>query len=294
MKKFLLTVAAVAGALFVNAQSVPNGSFETWNVVAGDTVIDGWGGTGIRVYTSIGINTSQGTVTRTADDATHFLMVRHQQSDTNPSTYLLGNLSSGFPFTDRPKSFTFGAMYFPQITGEALAIIITTKKSNGDTVSYSFGTRTASTNPDWTDLSMNLNYRTAVTGNPDSCFINFILLPTGTGTISPNTVLLVDNLRFNSFGVSVEETLDKNIGSVNVYPNPASSSTTFKVALNSASDVKVTLFDISGKEIQTVNRFMEAGVNTVDFNVSELNTGMYFYKVESSNQVLTGKLTVVK
>jgi len=37
---------------------------------------------------------------------------------------------------------------------------------------------------------------------------------------------------------------------------------------------------------------MQAGVNTVNINVSDLNSGVYFYTVEAGNNAITKKMIV--
>ena len=79
------------------------------------------------------------------------------------------------------------------------------------------------------------------------------------------------------------------------YPNPFNPTTTIRFNLPEAGNVKLTLFNILGQELQTlVNEFKESGVHTINFNASELNSGMYIYKIEAGTFVQTRKMTLVK
>ena len=79
------------------------------------------------------------------------------------------------------------------------------------------------------------------------------------------------------------------------YPNPFNPNTTIRFSLPEAGNVKLTLFNILGQEIKTlVNEFKESGVHTINFDASELNSGMYIYKIEAANFVQTRKMTLVK
>ncbi len=79
------------------------------------------------------------------------------------------------------------------------------------------------------------------------------------------------------------------------YPNPFNPSTTIKFNLPEAGMVKLTLFNILGQEIRTlVNEFQESGVHTINLNASDLNSGMYIYKIESGLFTQTRKMTLVK
>lgn len=60
-------------------------------------------------------------------------------------------------------------------------------------------------------------------------------------------------------------------------------------------DVKMTVYDNSGKTVATIlNGFNAAGYYTVDFNASNLSSGIYFYKLATNgfNRVL--KMSDVK
>jgi uncharacterized protein YlxW (UPF0749 family) len=59
--------------------------------------------------------------------------------------------------------------------------------------------------------------------------------------------------------------------------------------------VKLTIFNILGQEIRTlVNEFKESGANTINFDASGLNSGIYIYKIEAGNFVQTRKMTLLK
>ncbi len=79
------------------------------------------------------------------------------------------------------------------------------------------------------------------------------------------------------------------------YPNPFNPATTISYNIPEATNVKLTIFNILGQEIRTlVNEFKEAGVHTVNFNASELNSGLYIYKIEAGTFNQTRKMTLIK
>ena len=50
-----------------------------------------------------------------------------------------------------------------------------------------------------------------------------------------------------------------------------------------------------GQEIATlVNGFVKSGSHTVDFNASNLNSGLYFYKLEANGVSLVKKMMLIK
>ena len=79
------------------------------------------------------------------------------------------------------------------------------------------------------------------------------------------------------------------------YPNPFNPSTTISYNLPEATNVKLIIFNILGQEVKTlINGFKEAGVHSVNFNASELNSGLYIYKIEAGSFTQTRKMTLIK
>jgi len=75
----------------------------------------------------------------------------------------------------------------------------------------------------------------------------------------------------------VEFSLDQN------YPNPFNPSTTITFRLAADSKVSLKVFDVLGQEVITlINNDLSAGSHQVDFDASNLNSGVYFYKIEAT------------
>ena len=59
--------------------------------------------------------------------------------------------------------------------------------------------------------------------------------------------------------------------------------------------LKLTLLDILGKEIILIsNNEFEAGKHEISINISKLNSGLYFYKLETANFSDIKKLMLLK
>jgi hypothetical protein len=79
------------------------------------------------------------------------------------------------------------------------------------------------------------------------------------------------------------------------YPNPFNPSTTISFGIATDSKVMLRLFDVTGQEIMTlVNKEMKAGRHQVEFNASNLNSGVYFYKLEAGNFSSIKKMMLIK
>jgi Secretion system C-terminal sorting domain len=79
------------------------------------------------------------------------------------------------------------------------------------------------------------------------------------------------------------------------YPNPFNPSTSINYDLPNDGFVKISVFDMSGKEVASlVNGNVSAGYNTVTFNASNLSSGIYYYKLETAGFTKVMKMALVK
>ena len=103
---------------------------------------------------------------------------------------------------------------------------------------------------------------------------------------------------------SVENTgsLPDNYSLEQNYPNPFNPSTKIRYSVPSViasetkqSAVKLIIYDVLGNEVATlVNQEKPAGVYEVEFNASQLSSGIYFYKLSAGSYTETKKMTVLK
>ncbi len=79
------------------------------------------------------------------------------------------------------------------------------------------------------------------------------------------------------------------------YPNPFNPSTNFKFQITKSGFVKLTVFDMLGKEItKLVNQELSAGTFTVNFDASSLPSGTYFYRLQTESFTDTKKMVLIK
>ena len=92
-----------------------------------------------------------------------------------------------------------------------------------------------------------------------------------------------------SFMEPTEFSLEQN------YPNPFNPVTTISFTVPEPGNVKLKVFDLLGQEVKTVvNEYKEAGAYSVSFDASNLNSGMYIYKIEYGSFTQTRKMTLLK
>lgn len=79
------------------------------------------------------------------------------------------------------------------------------------------------------------------------------------------------------------------------YPNPFNSGTVIRFSIPSAVLVTLTVYDMLGREIQTlVNEEKTAGHYAVSFNGSSVASGMYFYRLRAGEHSQVKKLILLK
>jgi hypothetical protein len=79
------------------------------------------------------------------------------------------------------------------------------------------------------------------------------------------------------------------------YPNPFNPTTKIEYAIPKQGFVSIKIYDLLGREISSlVNEVKQAGYYFVDFNGSNLASGVYFYKMESNGFTDTKKFILMK
>ena len=80
-----------------------------------------------------------------------------------------------------------------------------------------------------------------------------------------------------------------------VYPNPFNPITTIHYSLNKNANVKVSIYDISGRLITTlINEFQIAGYHSITWNASKFSSSIYFLNMSSKEYSETQKLVLIK
>jgi photosystem II stability/assembly factor-like uncharacterized protein len=78
------------------------------------------------------------------------------------------------------------------------------------------------------------------------------------------------------------------------YPNPVEASTTFSYFLSERTNVSLKIYDLSGREIATLASGEQAiGNHSVNWNLPDLRTGVYLYRLQAGETTLTKKLLVL-
>ncbi len=79
------------------------------------------------------------------------------------------------------------------------------------------------------------------------------------------------------------------------YPNPFNPSTIIKFSIPASGNVKLTFYDLLGKEIiKLVDEYKKANIYETEFNSVDLPSGIYFYNIISGNYSETKKMLLLK
>lgn len=78
-------------------------------------------------------------------------------------------------------------------------------------------------------------------------------------------------------------------------PNPFNPKTLIGFTLKRASTIKLSVFDIIGREVLVLaNRKFAAGRHVIELDATNWPGGIYFYKLKSGNTILTRRMTLAK
>jgi len=137
----------------------------------------------------------------------------------------------------------------------------------------------------------------------------------GWGDVADNTEQyngLIDEMALYNYAISVDtiKAHYENLNPVGVetitdvpnkfllhqnYPNPFNPTTVISFALPKASDVQLSVFNILGEKVaQLVDGKMVAGNYNVNFNATNLASGIYIYKLKAGNFSTVKKMILMK
>jgi hypothetical protein len=78
------------------------------------------------------------------------------------------------------------------------------------------------------------------------------------------------------------------------YPNPFNPTTRIEYAIPKTSHVSLKVIDLLGREVATlVDGVQGAGFKNVEFNATQLASGVYLYRLRVGNFTETKKLTMI-
>lgn len=145
----------------------------------------------------------------------------------------------------------------------------------------------------------------SLTGGPDSFNNTDIEFVTREGVLASvfidadGTTILgsysVSDFVMSGTPVEDEEGLPSQFQLSQNYPNPFNPSTTINYALPASSDVTLKVYTLTGQEVATlVNATQGVGQYEVQFDASNLSSGIYLYRLETASFTETRMMSLIK
>ena len=79
------------------------------------------------------------------------------------------------------------------------------------------------------------------------------------------------------------------------FPNPFNPTTTLRYSVPLNTHVRITIYDAVGREVQVlVNQMIQAGNHAVQFDASNLSSGLYFYRMDANGITRTRSMMLSK
>ncbi|MEN8192638.1 MAG: T9SS type A sorting domain-containing protein [Bacteroidota bacterium] len=146
------------------------------------------------------------------------------------------------------------------------------------------------------------HHRTLAAGNKIAFMgydvLSLLSLPTdlwwSSGTVAPHYQLLdwwgvINSVR------EIDGTIPNEFNISQNYPNPFNPTTVIRYSIPEASKVSLKVFNTLGQEVvELVNTEQASGNYEVDFNASQLSSGVYFYTIKAGQFTSTMKMMLIK
>ncbi|MCX6157978.1 MAG: YCF48-related protein [Ignavibacteriae bacterium] len=190
--------------------------------------------------------------------------------------------------TNIPYEFDINSIYFiNDNTGLAAGVSFPDYGRAGDIVNTTDG------GLNWQRLSVFSSYPTYQRRGLNS--IHFLNNKTGYIVGEHSTILKTINggnsvdVKHITTGIPSSYSLSQN------YPNPFNPITKIKFDVSKSNYVRIVVYDITGREIQTlVNEKLQPGTYETTFDGSQLTSGVYFYKMITDSYSETKKMILIK
>jgi subtilisin-like proprotein convertase family protein/photosystem II stability/assembly factor-like uncharacterized protein len=125
--------------------------------------------------------------------------------------------------------------------------------------------------------------------------LKFISTQKGWGVGGSGLIVSYDAGRLTGTPTSANPPQPRAFNLAQNYPNPFNPSTMISYQLASASNVKLQVYDVLGREVATlVNERQAQGMHNVKFNANALASGVYFYRLQAGDFTQTKKMILVK
>lgn len=290
MKKLTITLLCIGLLSQVNAQTIPNNSFESWTSIGTNTSPDMWGTmnnttapSGIYTATK-GTPGTSGSYYLKLTSKTIGSAVVNGVAVSGQLDSITQNPISGFAFNTRPAALTgkWQHMIYGNSQGGISIKLTRWNAATNTQITVATGNvELTGMAMSWASFSIPLTYTDGL--NPDSCIITM----KASGNEPTNSdYLWVDNLAFTgavpTTGLGV---FNLASDAVKVFPNPTNQFIEVNIE-NTLHPTEISITDITGK----VASIIPTTLNQNKLNLSWLDKGIYFLTVKTSEGSRTVKV----
>jgi hypothetical protein len=262
-------------AFSVEAQ-IPNAGFENWT----NGNPDNW---------STSNNSQFSNVTQSADAHSGSYSVKGAVA-TISTFNITPALLARFAYTSRPSSLT-GYYKFTSSSSDTLVVAVVLYKNSNGIGGGIF--RTATSVSSYTQFTASIVYDSTIA--PDSAAISISISPAE--NLHSGSEYYIDDLSFSGVTAVDANTIitAKNFKLEQNYPNPFNPTTIINYSIPRATFVTLNVYNVLGEKVKTlVSENKPAGNYSVNFNASELSSGIYFYRIKAGDFSQTKKLILMK
>lgn len=294
MKKVLLTIfAGVLTAGFANAQCTPDPalageSFGLWPDSLATVYTFAGAGAQTRVVdlvtfsdTVMEVNVGQPVSVTIYIDAFKIVDVRNV-----PTGMTYGTDVEASADNDAPWGYWYNGGTVPNQTSTQGCVFINGTEDQWNTLATGAGAvqleldvdvRIAATDPDLSSII------------PNNSWMSDVPASFGGGLITVDDYWLVAE----ASGVGINEIDERKFMLANNYPNPFTGFTTVAFnAPNMMEGLEFNVYSILGSKVHTQKLDAERGINKIEFDGTQLASGLYVYTLSDGNTTLTRKMNV--
>lgn len=263
---------------FIRSQ-IPNAGFENW--ANGDPV--GW-----LTLDVLGDAVSQSSDSHSGSSAAKMQIIDFMGSPIPP---LL--ISGTFGVSERFGSLTGYFKFMPQNANQVFTVAVLMSQGSNNYIGGG-AVEISQTTSSYTQFVVPIEYSGQEV--PDSAYIQFVVADTSEAGGGIGAYAIIDDLSFGGpTDVHYNNVIIDFYKLEQNYPNPFNPITTINYSLPNSSFVKLVVYNSIGQEIaDLVNETIAAGNHSVEFDASNLPSGIYFYRLQAGEFVQTRKMILLK
>jgi hypothetical protein len=264
---------------------VPNASFEMWS----DGNPDNWLTSNIP---GAATPVTQSGTSNSGSFAVRGEVVPFVQTVLAPYLYA-GTGELGFAVSERHEGLTGYYQFSPQ---ENDILFVAVLMFDQDVTLIGTGGAFLEEAGVYTQFNVPIEY--FFSGTPTQCVIEFVVNDTIADVPDIGTFFLLDDLALSgptSISGDEQAIVPNEFSLEQNFPNPFNPSTTIEYTLTQSGEVKLDVYNSLGQHISTLfDGIQTAGRHVVQWQPFNLSSGVYLYRLETKNQVLTRKMLLTK